>query len=174
WMDIRMPDMDGLEATRRIRRRQKEDANKTVESADSRAAPEVKIIAVTAGVFEEERAASMVSGCDDFLPKPFHDAEAFDLMARHIGVRFVYEESVDAGPARRREVDKSVLTPERLNALPEKWIAPLKIAADRTDPGGSREAIDRLRPRDEPLADALAELVREYRFDIIQALFEEK
>ncbi|MCP4690796.1 MAG: response regulator, partial [Desulfobacterales bacterium] len=76
WMDIRMPDMDGIEATRRIRRRQKEDANKTVESADSRAAPEVKIIAVTAGVFEEERAASMASGCDDFLPKPFHDAEA--------------------------------------------------------------------------------------------------
>ncbi len=33
--------------------------------------------------------------------------------------------------------------------------------------------IDRIRSRDEPLADALAKLVKQYRFDTLQELFEE-
>ncbi|MCP4687461.1 MAG: PAS domain S-box protein [Desulfobacterales bacterium] len=165
WMDIHMPVMGGREAAKVIRER---------ESAD--AAPEnprVVIIAVTAGAFRADREAALASGCDDYLPKPFQDADVFQLMANHLRVRFVYEERRKVGRARKAEVDKRVLTRERLNALPEKWRAALRFAVDRTDPLGSNAVIERIRENDAPLADALEALVEKYRFDIIQELYEE-
>ncbi|MDM8554280.1 hypothetical protein QUF75_06080 [Desulfococcaceae bacterium HSG7] len=41
-----------------------------------------------------------------------------------------------------------------------------------TEPQNSNAAIDRIREHDKPLADALTGLVKTYRFDIIQELFE--
>ncbi|MFP4540090.1 MAG: response regulator, partial [Opitutales bacterium] len=57
-MDVQMPEMDGVEATRRIR-------------ADRAIDPQPEIIAVTAGVSSEEREACEASGMDGFLAKPF-------------------------------------------------------------------------------------------------------
>lgn len=74
WMDIRMPEMGGMEATRRIR-----------------ALPngrEMKIVALTAHALEDERHEILGSGCDDFLRKPFRDTEIYDALERHLGVRF--------------------------------------------------------------------------------------
>ena len=58
-MDIRMPGLDGLEAARRIRR----------DEAQSRSA-RIRIVALTANAFEEDRAACLAAGFDDFLTKP--------------------------------------------------------------------------------------------------------
>ena len=57
-MDLRMPVMDGLEATRQIRALDRPDAGK------------VPIIAVTANAFEEDVRASMEAGMNAHLPKP--------------------------------------------------------------------------------------------------------
>ncbi|MCP4692919.1 MAG: response regulator, partial [Desulfobacterales bacterium] len=164
WMDIRMPVMSGSEATRQIR----EAAARRSPSG----AGDPIIIAVSAGAFEEERDDAISAGCDDFLRKPFQETELFDLMAKHLGIRYVYEERLESERTGEEDVDKSVLTPERLSALPEEWLAALNAAAETTDPRASYKAIDRIRERDTPLAAALAELVRKYRFDIIQELFE--
>ena len=56
WMDVRMPVMDGLEATRRIR---------AIEGGR-----DVKIVALTASVFKEERDNVLAAGMDDFIRKP--------------------------------------------------------------------------------------------------------
>jgi signal transduction histidine kinase/CheY-like chemotaxis protein len=58
-MDIRMPGLDGLEAARRIRR----------DEAQSQS-PRIRIVALTANAFEEDRAACRAAGFDDFLTKP--------------------------------------------------------------------------------------------------------
>jgi CheY-like chemotaxis protein len=60
-MDIRMPGLDGLEATRRIRR---------LEQALGRNPP-CRIIALTANALKEDEDAARDAGLDGFLAKPF-------------------------------------------------------------------------------------------------------
>ncbi len=71
-MDIRMPVMDGLEATRRIR---------TSGRPDARAVP---IIALTANAFDEDSKKSMDSGMDGHLSKPIQVEQMLELLGRCI------------------------------------------------------------------------------------------
>ncbi len=160
WMDMRMPLLDGREATRRIR---------AIQQAQGADGASTAIIALTASAFEEDRAEVLAAGCDDFVRKPFREHEIFDMLHKHLGLRFVYAEEPETSP----RVDKSVLTVERLQALPEEWLAALQDAAEETNPGTANAVIQRIREQDAPLADALADLVKTYRFDTLQALFEE-
>lgn len=81
-IDLRMPVMDGLEATRRIR---------ALPNGSSFA-----IIAVTASVFEEDRRKALDAGADDFLRKPFREAELFEKIADLAGVTYRYAEDPSA------------------------------------------------------------------------------
>ena len=78
--------------------------------------------------------------------------------------------SVTPAKSERKE---HALDSDRLKTMPQEQLEALKTAATRTDPKGSNAVIDRIRELDKPLADALSELVKTYRFDIIQELFEE-
>ncbi|MCB9753234.1 MAG: response regulator [Myxococcales bacterium] len=84
FMDIRMPVMDGYEATRRIK--------------SALAEPPV-IIALTAGVFEHERARIDASGCDGLLSKPVRARALLDMLGERLGITWTY------GPPRRDEED---------------------------------------------------------------------
>ena len=70
-MDCQMPEMDGFEATRQIR---------AIERAEGR--PPTPIVAVTAGILRDERAACLASGMNDFLPKPFRRTDLVDVLMR--------------------------------------------------------------------------------------------
>ncbi len=72
FMDIHMPEMDGLEATRRIR---------ALSHGDTGNGPgAIPIIALTASAFSEDREACLMAGMDDYLSKPF-DAEDLQKVA---------------------------------------------------------------------------------------------
>jgi len=63
-MDCQMPEMDGFEATRLFREYEKHQG-----------LPRVPVVAVTASVLNDERAACLASGMDDVLAKPFKRKE---------------------------------------------------------------------------------------------------
>jgi CheY-like chemotaxis protein len=66
-MDCRMPAMDGLEATRKIR---------------ERLVTRVPIVALTASAFDEDRTACLAAGMDDYLSKPLRFEELVRCLAR--------------------------------------------------------------------------------------------
>jgi PAS domain S-box-containing protein len=90
-MDIHMPDMDGVEAARRIRALYPEDAR----PAEGRP----PIIALTANAFAEDRAQYLEAGLDDYLAKPFDRAEFAALFARWCRPRGAREGQTRLGAA---------------------------------------------------------------------------
>ncbi|WP_148314568.1 ATP-binding protein [Sorangium cellulosum] len=152
-LDLRMPLLDGYEAATRIK--------------SSPRGRETVVVAMTASAFEQNRSLAAEAGCDDFLSKPFRDAEIFNLLTKHLGARFELEE----GPAERRPAGPPAVDLARAAAgLPASLRKDLRRAATRLDAKAVQAAIDRFRPEDAELAGAVAELARGYRFDSILAL----
>lgn len=81
FMDMRMPVMDGVEAARRIR---------TLEKEAGGDLPKTIIIALTASVFEHERAQILAGGSDDFVMKPFRVDLVLEKLAQHLGIQYRY------------------------------------------------------------------------------------
>ena len=71
-MDVMMPNMDGIEATKRIR--QLPDRKKA----------EIPIIAVSANVYEKDRTAALEAGMDAFTEKPIFVEKLFEVMKQHL------------------------------------------------------------------------------------------
>jgi CheY-like chemotaxis protein len=71
-MDLVMPDIDGLEATRLIR--------------ELPGLEDVVIIAVTARVFEQDRQASLAAGCNEVIPKPVNAVQLIYSIGTHLGI----------------------------------------------------------------------------------------
>ncbi len=103
WMDRRMPVMDGVEATRRIRALSGGDA--------------VKIAAVTASTFKDEDEELATSGFDAVVHKPYRPAQLFDCMERLLGARFVRGEA-ESLPISNPNISGAALN-AALRALPE-------------------------------------------------------
>jgi len=160
WMDMRMPVMDGYEATSRIKMTPRGQA--TV------------IIALTASAFEEDREKILSAGCDDFVRKPFRADEMFDLLARHLGVRFVYQETEPTlPPGAHGDPTQQVADLElakRLVALPSEWVSNLQQAAILGELRLLLELTDQIGERDTELAEALAALAYEFEHERILML----
>jgi CheY-like chemotaxis protein len=88
------------------------------------------VIAVKASPFEEERLVALSAGCDDFVRKPFHEAEIFEKMADYRGVRYVYE---SLSPASPKPEAADPLNSERLTVMSAAWREQLYQAATQVD-----------------------------------------
>lgn len=150
FMDIRMPVMDGLEATRRIK------------ATDAGA--QTRIVALTAHALEAERRKILETGCDDFIRKPYKEVEIFDALAKHLGARFVYEE--ETSPA-----DSALpLTAAALAELPAELRNELEQAVVRIDIRAVNHTIDAIRVHHPSLANALAAEAKSLQFGRILRL----
>ncbi|HTP37873.1 MAG TPA: response regulator, partial [Methyloceanibacter sp.] len=74
FMDIHMPDMDGVEAAQRIK--------ELYPDAARPGAGRPPIVALTANAFAEDRAAYLAAGLDDYLAKPFEKGDLAALFSR--------------------------------------------------------------------------------------------
>ncbi|GAK51426.1 putative Histidine kinase [Candidatus Moduliflexus flocculans] len=159
WMDIRMPVMNGYEATRQMK-----------ASVDGQA---TVVIALTASGFDDEQEKVLAAGCDGFLHKPFREADIFEMMQKYLGVRYVYEGFRETERAITPASFREALSPEAFAALSPELLAELRQAIVETDPLKMRQVIAMIRPEHQALADTLDTLTKEFRFDILQAVFEE-
>lgn len=170
WMDIQMPVMDGYEATRCIRalERKAKARGKGLQSEH------VPIVALTASAFEEEKGVVLAAGCDDFLREPCREAEIFDVMARHLGVRYIYEEEA-AGRKAKGEAEAlgDALTPKALAGLPDDLLAELRQAVIDLDVDVIQAIIEGVREVNGPVGDGLADLAEDYQYDRILALLQQ-
>lgn len=156
WMDRRMPEMDGLTATRHIRK---------LPGGD-----QVKIIVISASVFKDQRPAVLEAGADDFVRKPYQSQMIFDCMAKHLGIRYQYQVSE---PEPKESPPLAVtLSPKSLASLPEELRQELHRAALSLNPDSIIRSIDRIRVVDPEVAQALMELTKEFQFDRILELLD--
>ena len=154
WMDMRMPVMDGYEATRQI---------KAATGGDKTA-----VVALTASAFEEDRQEVLEAGCDDFVRKPFREEEIVGALERHLGARFVYE-----GEEQQQQQQAAPAAPSMLEGLPAAWRQALHQAASRADDGAIDELLGQLGNGRTPVIRILQEMMRDFRFDEIMGLVEE-
>ncbi len=150
WMDMRMPVLNGVEATEYI----KVQANGNSP----------KIIALTASSLEEERAAFLAVGCDDFMRKPFRDYEIFDAMAKHIGVLYVYEETQNQPQA---HLPTAKLQPSDLNNMSSEWLSEFHAAATVGRDQRLMELIQKIPNQNSATVQALKHLVDNFEFDTL-------
>ena len=156
FMDIRMPVVDGYAATRTIRNRT--NGRDTI------------IIAVTASVFEEERATVLAAGCDDFLQKPFQDSEFYEMLGRHLQVRHSLQLPKLPKNATGTMED---ITSDLLAEVPTTWLIAFKEAVEEIDLQTTEILISQISETNPGLATSLADQVNNYRFDTLQEIIKE-
>ncbi|MBN1584097.1 MAG: substrate-binding domain-containing protein [Anaerolineae bacterium] len=173
WMDIRMPVMDGYEATRDIRAKAKTSSP--------------IIVALTASAFEADRQKMLAVGCDDFIRKPFRETEIIDALTRHLGVQFVYEdvqrvqrvpdEYVPETPKKGKRalaIDSTMVA--SLAKMPPRWLKEMHQATLEGDWDWMMALILQVREREAGTtcltADVLTELAYNFEHQTILELTE--
>lgn len=158
WMDMRMPVMDGYEATKHI---------KTTTGGQATA-----IVALTASVLEEERAVILSAGCDDFMRKPFREEDIFVAMGKHLGVRYIYEDSTAVSAPGVGESSHELLTAEDLASLSPDWIAQFKQNILSVDMEAIASSIAQIRTVNSSLAGRLQDCINNFEYDRILNIIE--
>ncbi|MDY6783233.1 MAG: PAS domain S-box protein [Cyanobacteriota bacterium] len=165
FMDIRMPILDGYEATRQIRQKERELRSCVEEQLQM-----TQIVAVTASAFEEDRAAVIAAGCDDFIRKPFSDSHILESLCKHLPVSYAppattvpvdlssYPTSVE------RKIETTTLSPE--------WVADFRQALLACQIKRIEALIEEIQPQYPSLADKFSDLASQYDFEQLLTLTE--
>jgi len=158
WMDIRMPIMNGYEATQRIRASL--DGENTV------------IIALTAYASKSDRNLALSAGCNDYLSKPFQEDELFSKMAEYLKLKYVYADSTPS-VSQSSILSSSVnppLTSDSLLVMAKEWIIALQEACLLCDEEEVLHLVQQIPPEHQSLATSLRSLARDFQFQQIRQL----
>lgn len=152
-MDMRMPVMDGQDATRRIK--------STTRGGHT------PVIAVTAGVFEEDRRLALEAGADGFVAKPFHYDEVLEVVGAHLGIEIQYAVASQDDPAVSRAVATPPLTSEALALLPSAIVDQIRDAVTSLDQHRLIELIGMAEQTSPQVAHLLRELAESFQYDAL-------
>jgi PAS domain S-box-containing protein len=191
WMDIRMPVINGLEATQAIREQEAQRANLT-QAQDKPSAERTplsspphstKIIAITASVFEEQNQDVLAAGCDDFVGQPCPEFIVFDKMSQHLGVRYIYDErdeeikpeqtgsaalsnlSFEAARSGDMAPLNAILHPGCFQVMPAEWITQLNFAARSANETIIFQLLESIPETHNELKCAIVQLVNEFQLE---------
>jgi len=150
-MDIQMPVMNGLEATRRLR-----------ATDQGRGVP---IIAITGNTFADDQKEGLAIGMSAYLCKPFRTEELLRVLGRCLDLRPVYEEPAISSPP-----SPAAVTPQMLAAFPGELLVGLRRAVEEGDTACLRELIDGMREKDAAVAQGLQALADRYDYQKLEFL----
>ncbi len=165
WMDMRMPVMNGYEATAKIQ-----------QAAAKRQEKPPVIIALTASAFSEDRDAVFAAGCDDFVRRPFRESIIFSKIQEHLGVEYIYEpQAHPTAPARPATAGglKTGTFKSAIARLPCRDVHALKTAIELSDMDRMTQAVAEIGTHHSALADGLKELVDTFQFDRLLSILDE-
>jgi signal transduction histidine kinase/DNA-binding response OmpR family regulator len=153
WMDRRMPLMDGVEATRRIR---------ALPGGD-----DVIIVGVTASVLSDELSVVLDAGVNEIIGKPYEQSEIFGCMERTLHVRFRYrDEPVVTAAA-------VVLDAVALGRLPAAVLDELEDALTLLDQQGIELSVRHAEVADAATGAALRSFAASLQYGYILSLLDE-
>ena len=155
---MRMPLMDGYEATQRIRASTKGQAP--------------VIIALTASAFEEQRVLVLSAGCDDFVRKPFNEIDLFDKMTEYLGVQFEYQKITTDNPTPVNDPEAMEHLRAKIQNLRPEWLTDVHHAAARAQSKTLLDLLAQIQADQPDVVAALTELVNNFEFEKIKMLVE--
>ncbi|MBI6872320.1 response regulator [Clostridium aciditolerans] len=153
WMDLRMPIMNGLEATKKIRAVQ--------EGAD------VPIVMLSASVLEEEIKLIIKAGCTDFVGKPYSEQDIFTTMAKHLGIKYVYEVLCGEESANFDENVQQLIKSLSLELHNELYDAISRLNVNKVE-----KVIEKIIVEDTTLGSILKKYVTHFEYDNIWTMLE--
>ena len=165
-MDIRMPVLDGYEATRIIKNKQSQiKASNTEHSVCNF---QTVIIALSANVFEEDRKAMINAGCDDFVNKPFREEVLLEKLRYHLGLKYIYQENSHQKSAENQTTPEEVSN--LLAQMPQEWLQELNYAAAQGSDRTISSLLKQIPQTKALLAEFLIDLNHNFQFEKIMEL----
>jgi|GEM_PF-5047123 len=156
-MDRRMPNMDGLEASRQIKAMQSN--------------PPIPILMVSASALEDRRIEALNAGVDIFIRKPFREGELFDAIKEVTGIDYIYEGAPLQAPAASA---MPVLAPMDLCVIPATLRREMTEAVERNDQTRLITLIGKIAAPHALLAVKLMQAVNQYDRNMLQQLLAEQ
>ncbi|NJN21902.1 MAG: response regulator [Leptolyngbya sp. RL_3_1] len=158
-MDIRMPIMDGYDATEAIRS-QAQAKGQT---------PPVKIIAVTAAVLDQEPEKAIAAGCDDFLSKPVQLNQLLEKVGHHLDLAYRFDVLTTAPTI---DATTATLQPQSLLVMSDSWIRSLHRAAVLCNDQEMEILLEQIPDQHQQLRQTLLEQIQQLKLEVILELTE--
>jgi DNA-binding response OmpR family regulator len=108
---------------------------------------------------DENRLDLIAIGANDFISKPFREAELFQKIHSHVGVEFIYAEQIEAGRPEDEELTKGSLA-----GWPPELIDSMREAVITADLDQLLVTIDDLEARDPRVAQGLRRLAEGFQY----------
>ncbi|MFM9438137.1 signal transduction histidine kinase/DNA-binding response OmpR family regulator, partial [Janthinobacterium sp. CG_23.3] len=152
FMDWRMPGLDGLEVTRRVR------------AQGALAQP--RIVMLTASAFEGERLAALAAGADEFLRKPVEQDRLYRILERQLQLQFERRAAVAPPPPR------APLAGADLAALPPAQRATLRAALQELNLARAGAMLAELGPEFAGVVGGIEDMLAAYQYPQLCALLD--
>ncbi|KAF3889631.1 MULTISPECIES: GAF domain-containing hybrid sensor histidine kinase/response regulator [Nostocales] len=168
FMDMRMPVMDGYEATRQIKAREKTLGMSHSQTPNRNRQFPTIIIALTASAFEEQSTFMIQAGCNDFIKKPFREEFLLEKLKQYLGLQYLYEEENSSVEDVNNYVSEDFFL--ELCQMSPEWLRELNHAAAQCSDELILKFIEQIPAEYALLASALTDLAHNFYFEKIMQL----